>query len=187
MRNARVLLVVIGSALTGALIAGPAAAETANMAGQVTAVAGPVTVTRVHVSPQPVKFRDALYWRDVVDAHKGGIARALLAGKMTVTVRELSRFELREEKLTVGTRYAVELLSGKVRATVARMLMRPDDQVEVRTHNAVSSVRGTDFVVQTISDPTNGDRRDGGGHPVRRGGSVEPAGRDWAGRADRPL
>jgi len=153
MRNVRLLLVLIGSGLTGALITGLAAAETANIAGQVTAVAGPVTVTRAQEVPQPVKFRDALYWRDVVEAHKDGIARVLLGGKTTVTVRELSRLELREERLTEGTRYAVELLSGKVRATVARMLMGPGDQVEVRTRNVIASVRGTDFIVETVSDP----------------------------------
>jgi hypothetical protein len=153
MRNARVLLGLMATTLTGALIAGVAAAEPVNVAGQVTAVAGPVTVTRAHVSPQSLKFRDPLYWRDVVDAHEDGIARVLLAGKMTVTVRELSRLELREERLTEGTRYAVELLAGTVRATVARMLMGPGDQVEVRTRNVVTAVRGTDFIVETISDP----------------------------------
>ncbi len=140
-------------ALLGTSIAEVAAAETADIAGQVTAVAGPVTVTRAHVNPQPLKFRDALYWRDVVEAHQDGIARVLLGGKTTVTVRELSRLELREERLTEGTRYAVELLSGKVRATVARMLMGRGDQVEVRTRNVSASVRGTDFIVETVSDP----------------------------------
>jgi len=142
--------------LTGILIAGVALAEVATVAGQVTALAGPVTVTRVHVSPQPLKVRDDLYGRDVVEAHKDGSARLLLGGKMTVTVRELSRLELREERRPQGMRYTVELLSGKVRASVARMLMQPGEQVEVRTPNAVSSVRGTDFIVQTISDPRNG-------------------------------
>ncbi len=153
MRYVRVVSVLMLTTLTGALIATVAVAETANIAGQVTAVAGPVTVTRAHVNPQPLKFRDALYWRDVVEAHKDGITRVLLGGKTTVTVRELSRLELREERLTEGMRYAVELLSGKVRATVARMLMGPGDQVEVRTWNVSASVRGTDFIVETVSDP----------------------------------
>jgi hypothetical protein len=47
----------------------------------------------------------------------------------------------------------VELVAGKVRASVARMLMRPGEQVEVRTRNAVASVRGTDFVVETVERP----------------------------------
>jgi len=52
-----------------------------------------------------------------------------------------------------GVRYTVELVRGKVRASVARMLMRPGEQVEVRTRNAVASVRGTDFIVETTERP----------------------------------
>jgi hypothetical protein len=101
-----------------------------------------------------LKFRDTLFWRDVVEARKDGIARVLLAGKTTVTVRELSRLELREEVMPEGIRYTAELVSGKVRASVARMLMRPGDQVEIRTKNAVASVRGTDFIVETLAVPS---------------------------------
>jgi len=154
MRNARVLLALLVSALMGALIVAAATAEPANVAGQVVAVAGPVTVTRAHVKSQPAKFRDLLYWRDVVEARQGGIARALLGGNTTVTVRELSRLELRAEVLAEGIRYSTELASGKIRASVARMLMRPGDQVEVRTLNAVAAVRGTDFIVETVALPS---------------------------------
>ncbi len=128
-------------------------AETLKDAGTVTAVAGPVTVVRLSGPPQPLRFRDSLFWRDVVEARKDGIARVLIGGKTTVTVRELSRLELREEVMAEGIRYTAELVSGKVRASVARMLMRPGDQVEVRTKNAVASVRGTDFIVETIELP----------------------------------
>ena len=117
----------------GTLIAGIAAAESTKVAGQVIAVTGPVTVKRADMPSHPLKFRDALYWRDVVEARKDGIARALLLGKTTVTVRELSRLELREERRADGVRYIAELISGKVRASVARMLMRPGEQVEVWT------------------------------------------------------
>jgi hypothetical protein len=101
-----------------------------------------------------LKFRDTLYWRDVVEARKDGIARVLLAGKTTVTVRELSRLELRQEVMPEGIHYTAELVSGKVRASVARMLMRPGEQVEIRTKNAVASVRGTDFIVETLAVPS---------------------------------
>jgi hypothetical protein len=129
-------------------------AENLSNAGTVTAVAGPVTVARLSATPQPLKFRDTLYWRDVVEARKDGIARVLLAGKTTVTVREFSRLELREDEMPEGIRYTAELMSGKVRASVARMLMRPGEQVEIRTKNAVASVRGTDFIVETLAVPS---------------------------------
>jgi hypothetical protein len=48
------------------------------------------------------------------------VTRVLLAGKTTVTVRELSRLELREEVMPEGIRYTAELVAGKVRASVAR-------------------------------------------------------------------
>jgi len=149
VKNSRVVLVLMLGVLTHPLIAAVVAAEPPTVAGQVVAVAGPVTVTRANVNPQPVKFRDDLYWRDVLDARKDGIARALLGGKTTVTVRELSRLELRQEATAEGVRYTAELVSGKVRTSVARMLMRPGEQVEVRTRNTVASVRGTDFIVET--------------------------------------
>jgi len=120
MRHARVFLVLMVSVMAGTLFTGVAAAETSKAAGQVMAVAGPVSVTRADVIPHQLKFRDNLYWRDVVEARKDGIARVLLAGKTTVTVRELSRLELREEVMPEGIRYTAELVAGKVRASVAR-------------------------------------------------------------------
>ncbi|MBI2554468.1 MAG: hypothetical protein HYV92_08640, partial [Candidatus Rokubacteria bacterium] len=77
-----VVVVGVGHAAVGR-------AENLNNAGTVTAVAGPVTVAPSSASPQPLRFRDSLFWRDVVEARKDGIARVLLAGKTTVTVREL--------------------------------------------------------------------------------------------------
>lgn len=83
----------------------------------------------------------------MVEARRDGIARILLGGTTTVTVRELSRLELREESAPEGVRYTVELFSGKLGAGVARMLLRPGERIEVRTCNAVASLRGTDFIV----------------------------------------
>ena len=154
MKKAPRLLLAGVVALIGVAPAAVGRAENLTNAGTVTAVAGPVTVTRLLATPQPLKFRDSLFWRDVVEARKDGIARVLLAGQTTVTVRELSRLELREEATAEGIRYTAELVSGKVRASVARMLMRPGDQVEVRTRNAVASVRGTDFIVETLALPS---------------------------------
>ncbi len=147
LRDVAVVALMIG------LSARIAAAESETAAGVVTAVSGTVTVTRASASSQALKFRDALFWQDIVEARKDGIARVLLGRKTTVTVRELSRLELRREALAEGVRYTVELVRGKVRAAVARMLMRPGEQVEVRTRNAVASVRGTDFIVETTERP----------------------------------
>ncbi|MBI3030527.1 MAG: FecR domain-containing protein [Candidatus Rokubacteria bacterium] len=154
MKKAPRLLLAGVAVLVGVASASVGRAESLSSAGTVTAVTGPVTVARLSATPQSLKFRDPLFWRDVVEARKDGIARLLLAGKTTVTVRELSRLELHEEVMPEGIRYTAELLSGKVRASVARMLMRPSDQVEIRTKNAVASVRGTDFIVETLVVPS---------------------------------
>ena len=154
MKKAPRLLLAGVAVLVGVGSASVGRGENLSNAGTVTAVAGPVTVARLSATPQPLKFRDTLYSRDVVEARKDGRARILLGGKTTVTVRELSRLELREEAQADGVRYTVELVAGKLRASVARMLMRPGEQVEIRTKNAVASVRGTDFIVETLAVPS---------------------------------
>ncbi|MBI2544633.1 MAG: FecR domain-containing protein [Candidatus Rokubacteria bacterium] len=170
MRKSPILLVAGAIALSAAGAPGRASAQNPTAAGIVTAVSGSVTVARLAAAPRPLRSGDTLYWRDVVEARKDGVARILLGGKTTVTVRELSRLELREAAQVDGVRYTVELVAGKVRASVARMLMRPGEQVEVRTRNAVASVRGTDFIVETVERPTQpgafgllGAREVGGG------------------------
>ena len=156
MTKALILLVTGAVALLVTGAPGIASAQTPTAVGTVTAVSGNVTVTRLAAAPQRLKIRDTLYSRDVVEARKDGIARILLGGKTTVTVRELSRLELREEVRADGVRYTLELVAGKVRASVARALMGPGEQVEVRTRNAVASVRGTDFIVETVERPAPG-------------------------------
>jgi len=65
-----------------------------------------------------------------------------------VTVKELSRLKLQKEARVEGLRYTLELAWGKLQVSVARLLMRQGEDVEVRTRNAVASVRGTDFLVE---------------------------------------
>jgi len=156
VKKALILLVTGAIALLVTAVPEIASAQTPTAVGTVTAVSGNVTVARLAAAPRPLKFGDTLYSRDVVEARKDGRARILLGGKTTVTVRELSRLELREEAQADGVRYTVELVAGKVRASVARALMRPGEQVEVRTRNAVASVRGTDFIVDTAARPAPG-------------------------------
>lgn len=152
MNNALRLLVGLGLVvLLEAGTAWEAFAESRRGAGTVTA--GPVTVRRLATAPQVLKAGDAVYWGDTVESHKEGIARLRLGGRTTVTVRELSCLELRREAVADGMHYVVSLVRGRVRVSVARMLMQPGEQVEVRTRNAVASVRGTDFIVETVERP----------------------------------
>jgi len=146
-------LLIAVAALIGVGLPGVSRAGQPNSVGTVTAVSGSVTVTRAAAARQPLKFGDAVHWDDVVEVPKGGFARLLLWGGTTVSVRELSRVELRRELRADGIRYTLELVWGKLRVSVARMLMGQGGHLDVQTRNAVASVRGTDFIVETLEAP----------------------------------
>jgi hypothetical protein len=144
------LLLTAGAVFWGISAPAFASSGAAQSVGVVASLTGGATVTRGGLPPATLKVGDLLFWRDVVETREDGVARLVIAGKTTVTLRELSRIELSEERTTGGVRYTVELLSGKLRASVARLLMRPREDVQVRTRNAVASVRGTEFLVETV-------------------------------------
>ncbi|MBI3326105.1 MAG: FecR domain-containing protein, partial [Nitrospinae bacterium] len=120
--------------------------------GVVTALQGTAQLTRP-ATPTPVvlRFKDGLLLRDIIDTQEKSLARVLFGGKSTVTVKELSRLEVREEVLPTGATRAVhELSSGAILVNVARELMRPGDEVQIRTPNTVAAVRGTTVIAQFI-------------------------------------
>lgn len=123
--------------------------------GVVTALTGRAQLKRPQ-APQSValKLRDNLSVRDIVETREESLTRILLLGKSTVTVRELSRFEIREEILADGAQRAViDLAEGKMRVMVARRLMKPGDEVLIRTPNAVAGVRGSDGIIEVTTLP----------------------------------
>jgi hypothetical protein len=111
----------------------------------VTALQGTARLTRPTIpTPVDLRFRDGLAVRDVVNTAEKSLVRILFGGKSTVTVRELSRLEVREEALPGGATLSVhELSAGAILVNVARQLLRPGDEVQIRTPNAVAAVRGT--------------------------------------------
>lgn len=118
--------------------------------GVVTRVQGRVELTR-RPAPTPValQFKDDLFLRDLVDTFERSMARMLFGGQSSVTVREFTRFEVRAEILPSGaTRTVYDLVDGKIRVIVAPQLMRPGDEVQIRTPNAVAGIRGTTIVVE---------------------------------------
>jgi len=119
-------------------------------AGVVTALQGQAQRTRPPtLAPVSLRFKDGLLIRDIVETQEKSLARILFGGKSTVTLRELSRLEVREELLPAGAvRSVQELSSGAVLVNVARQLLRPGDEVQIRTPNVVAAVRGTTIIVQ---------------------------------------
>ena len=81
-------------------------------AGVVTGLQGQAQLTRPAVAPTALKFKDGVVIRDVVDTREKSLARMLFGGRSTVTVRELSRLEVREELLPGGGRRDVHDLSS---------------------------------------------------------------------------
>src|SRR5262245_53635882 len=123
-------------------------------AGIATVVEGDVTTRRASLpQPVPLKFRDDVLRRDTIVTAERSLARLLLGGKATVTVRERSLLTVTE---VPGTSL-VELGAGKIGLAVVRERMQPGDVVEIRTHNAIIAVRGTVVIAEIVpATATNG-------------------------------
>jgi len=116
--------------------------------GVVTALRGKAQLTRA-TTKTALSFKDDLNLRDVIDTQEKSLIRVLFGGKSTVTMRELSRLEVREELIPGGgTRTIHDLSSGSILVNVARSLMRKGDEVQIRTPNAVARVTGSTILVQ---------------------------------------
>ena len=120
--------------------------------GVVTAVQGQAQRTRPAVaSPTLLRQKDDVMLRDVIDTREKSTARMLFGGKATVTMRELSRFEVREETIAGGaTRSTIQLNSGAILVNVARQLMKPGDEVIINTNNAVATIRGSMIYAESL-------------------------------------
>jgi hypothetical protein len=132
-------------------------------AGVVTTLERHVTVTRVTLAPQPLKFRDDVFVDDTVTTGDQSIARMLLGGKAVVTVRERSRLTITE----VPGKATIDLQAGKIALAVAKDKMRSGESIEIRAANAVAGIRGT-VVVAEVSSAA-----------AQAGGAVGPTGTLW--------
>ncbi len=121
----------------------PSIASAQKPVGIVTALKGSAQLTRTGTQ-SALSFKDNLILRDIIDTQESSLVRVLFGGKSTVTVRELTRLEVREELLPGGAVRSVHnLSSGSILVNVARRLMGKGDEVVIRTPNAVGAVRGT--------------------------------------------
>jgi len=126
-----------------------ALAQPPTAAGVVTQVQGQVDLIRQATTPVSLQFKDELFLRDTVNTGEESMARMLFGGRSSVTVRELTRFEVRSEVLpTGGSKTIYDLSDGKIRVIVVPKLMKPGDEIEIRTPNAVAGIRGTVVVAE---------------------------------------
>jgi hypothetical protein len=150
--------IVVALSLLAVLWPGSAAAQ-ATKAGVVTTLEGNVTAARTTAAqPVALKFKDDVFVNDRVVTGDRSLARLLLGGKAVVTVRERSALTVTE----VPGRSTIDLDSGKVAVAVAKDKMRPGEQIEVKSPNAVAAVRGTVFVVEVIRASASADDAQGG-------------------------
>src|ERR1051326_7797550 len=135
--------------LSVAFLAPSAAFAQAPKAGVITTLEGNVTARRVALPDAvPLKFKDDVFLQDTVATGDKSLARMLLGGKAVVTVRERSVLTITE----VPGKSTIDLESGKFALAVAREKMRPGEEIQIRTPNAVAGVRGT-VVVTEVSRP----------------------------------
>src|SRR5438105_4806668 len=132
-------------------------------AGVVTTLEGHVTVTRVALASQPLKFKDDVFVDDKVTTGDQSIARILLGGTAVVTVQERSTLTITE----VPGKATIDLQAGKIALAVAKDKMRPGESIEIRAANAVAGIRGT-VVVAEVSRAA-----------AQAGGAVGPTGTLW--------
>jgi hypothetical protein len=123
-------------------VAAPALAQ--EKVGVVTTVVGPVTVARASLPPEPLKFKDDVFVRDLVTTGEDAITRILLGGKVIITARERSTLTITE---TPGLS-TIHLTAGRIAVAVERARMKPGERVDIRTPNAVAGVRGTVLIVE---------------------------------------
>jgi hypothetical protein len=131
------------SVALSAVVAAPAWCQ--ERVGVVTAVIGPVSVTRASAPAAPLKFKDDIFLRDRVTTGEAAMTRILMGGKVVVTARERSTLTITE----VPGLTTIDLSDGRIAVAVDKTRMQRNERVDVRTPNAIAGVRGTVLVVET--------------------------------------
>ena len=123
--------------------------------GLVTGVQGEATVRRDRVAEaQRLKFKDDLFWLDTLSTGAAGRLRLLILQKSVITMKELSRLQLREEPAgpaQAKKKSVVELVSGAVRVVVDKDALKESDY-EVQTNLAVAAIHGSDLFGRKTSE-----------------------------------
>src|SRR3989442_3951264 len=145
-----VLLLGIGTTLA---IGWPVGAEglTQQAIGFYLTVIGKPTVVHVgQPAAMPVKLRESVYFKDVIETQADSRAKALFDDDSILTVGENSRVEVSEyiyDPANNQRSTVLRLLLGKARALVGKLFAGRGSRFEVRTPGAVVAARGTYFVV----------------------------------------
>jgi hypothetical protein len=109
--------------------------------------------TVVHVgqpAAMPVKLRESVYFKDVIETQADSRAKALFEDDSILTVGENSRVEVSEyiyDPANNQRSSVLRMIQGKARALVGKLFAGMGSRFEVHTPTAVAAARGTYFVV----------------------------------------
>jgi hypothetical protein len=119
--------------------------------GLVTGLTGDATVRRQGRSAADLKFKDDVFWRDVLNTGADSRLRLLVLQKSVITMKEQSQLQLLEETVSpTRTKSVVNVLAGSVRTVVEKDALKTTDY-EVRTDLAVATIRGSDLITVRAS------------------------------------
>jgi len=145
-----VLLLGIGTTLA---IGWPVGAQglTQQAIGFYLTVIGKPTVVHVgQPAAMPVKLRESVYFKDVIETQADSRAKALFDDDSILTVGENSRVEVSEyiyDPANNQRSSVLRMIQGKARALVGKLFAGMGSKFEVHTPTAVAAARGTYFVV----------------------------------------
>lgn len=153
MEYRRISFVSIFSTL---LMGIPAMAVAQDAIGVVTALKGKVKLTRGQTEIN-LRVKDGLLSRDVITTRDNSQVRILFGSKSTVTVSALSRLGITGTLGSAGTLRTIhELIEGEIMVNAPLGLSRRGDKIQIRTPNALASLRGGSLVTRCNSRPNSG-------------------------------
>lgn len=136
--------------------AGTAVAADMEEAGVFLGVRGTVLMQPATLTtPQPVKPYDAIGPLAIIETRRASRAKILFVDDTLITLGELSRLEMTEQRYQEGgaRAFVAHLTQGSVRVLVRRPLTGEHSVFEVHSKTAVATVRGTYFVMWIQEPP----------------------------------
>jgi hypothetical protein len=143
-------LAAVSLTVASGLVATTATAQTSvptARAGVVTTLQGTATVARTALPPEtPLRAHDDVYVKDRIATGDEAFVRMLLGGKAVVTVRERSVLTISETPTTS----TIAIQRGRFALSVDHHRMKPGEAIEIRTPNAITTVRGTTVIAEVF-------------------------------------
>src|SRR3989442_93974 len=145
-----VLLLGIGTTLAIGWPVGAEGLKQQAIGFYLTVIGKPTVVHVGQPAAMPVKLRESVYFKDVIETQADSRAKALFEDDSILTVGENSRVEVSEyiyDPANNQRSSVLRMIQGKARALVGKLFAGLGSKFEVHTPTAVAAARGTYFVV----------------------------------------